>query len=156
MIPKKVMNDDQSRPHEPSKCVKAHFPFNGLCGTLSSLVIFLNVIRFVKIFSTVLTGSSLELQCALVTFLLFFWFFFSLLYLHKLQGKRKNKETKNKISEAHRGSNNNTTNKDIDKTNLITSRKVTNGDQRMPYKPSEDKWALTHLNSLCGPRWWPF
>ena len=72
------------------------------------------------------------------TFYCFFTFFLSPLF-SQITRKEKKRETKNKILEALRGSDNNTTNKDIDETNLIISRKVTNDDQRVSYEPSEDK-----------------
>jgi hypothetical protein len=34
--------------------------------------------------------------------------------------------------------------------NSMTTRKVTNGDWSVPYKLSEGKWALIHLDDSCA------
>jgi len=109
-------------------------------------------IHFVQIFLTIPVILLSELRCAYKIFSLSlslsppFLFFFT--NYKKERGEReKQRQKERNRSWTHIETPIMTS---LDESNPTTARKVTNNDWSVPHESSEGKWALTHLDGLCG------
>jgi hypothetical protein len=109
-------------------------------------------IYFVEIFLTLPTVSLSKLWCASKIFFICLFSLSSLLLVICEERGEKNIGNTSKLRWRHHRH----CWKNLDETNPTIPKKVTNGDWSAPHELFEEKWALTHLDILCGILWSSF